>query len=125
MAEGRKPSPTAAILDCQSVKGAEQGGKTVGFDAGKKIGRRKRRVLVDTCGMILGVCVTSAAVQDRDGAVFEVSLRDEPTPQAKGKIERLHDFWQKRLTSAFAADAITSIAPANALIDQLRVHRSE
>jgi len=68
VADGRKPSPTAAILDSQSVKGAEQGGKTVGYDAGKKIGGRKRHVLVDTLGMILGVCVTSAAVQDRDGA---------------------------------------------------------
>src|SRR6267154_6737469 len=36
VAEGRKPTPTAAILDRQSVKGAEQGGTTVGFDAGKK-----------------------------------------------------------------------------------------
>jgi putative transposase len=73
VADGRKPSPTAAILDSQSVKGAEQGGKTVGFDAGKKIGGRKRHVLVDTLGLILGVCVTSAAVQDRDGAVSLLS----------------------------------------------------
>ena len=56
---------------------------------------------------------------------YEVSLRYAPTPQAKGKIERLHDFWQKRLPSIFAADAITALAPANALIDALRVHRNE
>ena len=73
VAAGRKPSPTAAILDSQSVKGAEQGGKTVGYDAGKKIGGRKRHVLVDTLGMILGLCVTSAAVQDRDGAAALLS----------------------------------------------------
>ena len=70
VAEGRKPSPTAAILESQSVKGAEQGGPTVGCDAGKKIGGRKRHLLVDTLGMILGVRVTSAALQDRDGAVL-------------------------------------------------------
>ena len=69
IAEGRKPSPTAAILDSQSVKGAEQGGDTVGYEAGKKIGGRKRHLLVDTPGMILGVKVTPASVQDRDGAV--------------------------------------------------------
>ena len=69
VADGRKPSPTAAILDSQSVKGAEQGGDAIGYDAGKKIGGRKRHLLVDTLGMILGVCVTSASVQDRDGAV--------------------------------------------------------
>jgi len=70
VAEGRKPSPTAAILDSQSVKGAEQGGDTVGYDAGKKIGGRKRHLLVDTLGMILGVKVTPASVQDREGAVL-------------------------------------------------------
>ena len=68
-AAGRKPAPTAAILDSQSVKGAEQGGAAIGYDAGKKIGGRKRHILVDTLGMLLGVCVTSASVQDRDGAV--------------------------------------------------------
>ena len=73
VAESRKPSPTAAILDSQSVKGAEQGGATIGYDAGKKIGGRKRHLLVDTLGMILGVCVTSASVQDRDGAVTLLS----------------------------------------------------
>jgi transposase len=67
--DGRVPSPTAAILDSQSVKGAEQGGDAIGYDAGKKLSGRKRHVLVDTLGMIIGLCVTSAAVQDRDGAV--------------------------------------------------------
>ena len=62
VAEGRKPSPTAAILDSQSVKGAEQGGEAIGYDAGKKIGGRKRLLLVDTLGMLLGVGVTSASV---------------------------------------------------------------
>ena len=73
LAEGRKPSPTAAILDSQSVKAAEQGGTAIGYDAGKKIGGRKRHLLVDTLGLILGVCVTSASVQDRDGAVTLLS----------------------------------------------------
>ena len=69
VADGRKPSPTAAILDSQSVKGAEQGGEAIGYDAGKKIGGRKRHILVDTLGLLLGVGVSSASVQDRDGAV--------------------------------------------------------
>jgi putative transposase len=72
-ADARQPSPTAAILDSQSVKAAEQGGETIGYDAGKKIGGRKRHILVDTLGMLLGVCVTSASVQDRDGAVTLLS----------------------------------------------------
>ena len=73
VADGRKPSPTAAILDSQSVKGAEQGGDAIGYDAGKKIGGRKRHLLVDTLGLLLGVGVTSASVQDRDGAVTLLS----------------------------------------------------
>jgi hypothetical protein len=56
---------------------------------------------------------------------YEVSLRYAPTPQAKGKIERLHDFWQKRLPSVFAAEEITTPGPANALIDALRIHHNE
>ena len=46
-------------------------------------------------------------------------------PQAKGKIERLHDYSQKRLPSLFAAEAITTLAPANALIHELREHRNK
>jgi len=56
---------------------------------------------------------------------YEVSLRYAPTPQAKGKIERLHDYWQKRLPSIFAAEAITTLAPANNLIRELCEHRNE
>ena len=65
VADGRKPAPTAAILDRQSVKGAGQGGEAIGDDAGKRVGGRKRHLLTDT----LGVCVASASVQDREGAV--------------------------------------------------------
>ena len=60
-ADGRKPSPTVAILESQSVKGAEQGGDTVGDDAGKKIGGRKRHLLVDTLGMIDALPLTLRA----------------------------------------------------------------
>ena len=64
---GKKKAPTAAILDSQSVRTASQPGLR-GYDAGKKITGRKRHVLVDTLGFILSLKVTSAAVQDRDGA---------------------------------------------------------
>jgi hypothetical protein len=39
-----------------------------GFDAGKKITGRKRHILVDTLGLLLGVSVHAADIQDRDDA---------------------------------------------------------
>jgi len=66
---GRKPDPTAAAADSQSVRAAETVAKTSrGYDAGKKINGRKRHIVVDTCGLLLVVLVTSAGVQDRDAA---------------------------------------------------------
>ena len=64
---GKKTAPTAAILDSQTVKIADQAGVR-GYDAGKEINGRKRHLVVDTLGLVLAVVVTGGAVQDRDGA---------------------------------------------------------
>lgn len=53
---------------------------------------------------------------------YGVALRYAPTPQAKGKIERRHDYWQKRLPPLLAADHIVELAGANRLLDQLLPH---
>ena len=55
---------------------------------------------------------------------YGVALRYAPTPQAKGKIERLHLFWQKRLPALFAAENISRISRANPLIGLLRIHHN-
>jgi transposase len=44
---GREPTPSAAILDTQSVKTTERGGPH-GYDGAKKLSGRKRHLLVDT-----------------------------------------------------------------------------
>lgn len=56
---------------------------------------------------------------------YGVSLRYASTPQAKGKIERGHQFWQKRLPPLFQAEQITELAPANELLDTLRKHHNQ
>jgi transposase len=68
-AEGHAAEPSAAVMDTQSVKGADTVGRDPrGYDAHKKINGRKRFVITDTLGLLLAVMVRPADVQDRAGA---------------------------------------------------------
>ena len=55
---------------------------------------------------------------------YDISFRYAPTPQAKGKIEREHQFWQKRLPPYFASETLTELQDANFHIDALRLHHN-
>jgi putative transposase len=73
---GREASPTACIIDSQSVKSAEKGGAVIdekGYDAGKKVSGIKRHLVVDTQGLVVHAVVHAADIQDRDGGVMALS----------------------------------------------------
>ena len=55
---------------------------------------------------------------------YDISFLYAPTPQAKGKVEREHQFWQGRLPAYFASERITEIEVANPHIHDLRAHRN-
>ena len=88
----RKPDPSEAIIDSQSVKTAAMLNRSVGYDAGKKIKGRKRFVTVDTLGLVLSVFVTAASQTEREGGkVVLQKLKDKGT-----RIGRLHTIWAAR-----------------------------
>jgi transposase len=63
---GREASPTAGIIDSQSIKAPSATER--GYDAGKKIVGRKRHIAVDTDGRLLMVNLTIADISDSAGA---------------------------------------------------------
>lgn len=82
--EGKEIAPTAAVLDSQTVRSDSHGGQ-VGYDAGKKTKGRKRFILVDTLGFLLGVAVAPADTPERAGAR---SLLETVLPQF-GSLQKL------------------------------------
>lgn len=81
----RDSQPSAAIIDSQSVKTTNVGGPK-GFDNAKKVNGRKRHLLVDTQGLLLGVKVHTADISDRDGSKLLL------TP-LKSQLPRLSHLW--------------------------------
>jgi putative transposase len=80
----RNEEPSVVLIDSQSTKTSEQAGVR-GFDAGKKVKGRKRHILTDYLGLLIGVRVHSADIQDRDGAKILL----EPLEHSRPRIEKI------------------------------------
>src|SRR5499427_4872178 len=82
IADGRKESPTAAIIDSRTLQSTPESGGRAGYDGAKRRKGSKVHLAVDTLGHLLALHVTPANEQDRDQVGELAAAVQEVTGQA-------------------------------------------
>lgn len=80
--DGGDQKTSFCIIDAQSVKNTDTA-ENKGYDAGKKVSGIKRRIAVDTQGLPHAICVTTANITDRDGAVIMMDSAQDKLSKVK------------------------------------------
>lgn len=102
--QGRKPKPSAAVIDTQSVATTESGGPR-GRDPGKKVSGRKRHIVTDTEGFLLAQRVHPADIQDPHGAPPLLRTLRQRFPKLR------HVFADRIYRGQQLRDAVTDCGP--------------
>jgi transposase len=85
LAEGRRPQPTAAVFDSQTLQSTPESGGHAGYDGAKRRKGSKVHAAVDTLGHLLALVATPADAQDR-AQVAELSRRVQAVTDAAVEV---------------------------------------
>ena len=97
---GKKPGPTAGVIDSQTIKTTESGGIS-GYDAGKKTKGRKRHIVTDTLGFMVGLVVHSAGI-------LPTVIDQNPCAHLRMPRDMIFHGWSMRLFQAWQHSATMS-----------------